>query len=418
MQKINIDVTSEIGKLNAVLIHTPGHEIENVTPENAERALYSDILNLSVASGEYNVFRAVLKKFSNVYEVRLLLQELIADVAAKDRLLKKICKNESIDCIKSDLAKLPDDVLASQLIEGVPIEKNTLTKFLSNERYQLQPLHNFFFTRDASVSINNEILISKMASVVRERESIIVESIFNDHPLFEGNTFNPIDSPGNISNVTIEGGDVLIARDNILVIGIGARTTTQGVDYIIEEFKRKKKTHHIIVQELPRTPESFIHLDMVFTFLDYDQCMIYEPVVLNKHSFETVHIEIDNGAVKAITECASIIDCLRKLKVDIEPIKCGGDNEEWVQEREQWHSGTNYFALAPGKVMGYGRNSYTTEALNKKGYEIINGSDVIKDNINIHEIEKCVITIDGAELSRGGGGCRCMTMPISREKLS
>jgi len=171
------------------------------------------------------------------------------------------------------------------------------------------------------------------------------------------------------------------------------------------------------VQELPESPESFIHLDMVFTFLDNNKAMVYEPVIFRKNKFQTVHISIDNGKVVSIKNVDNIIVALKSLGLDLETIKCGGENDIWVQEREQWHSGANFFAMAPGKIIGYNRNVYTIEALNKNGFEILKATDIIKNKIDIANYEKYVVTIEGTELARGGGGARCMTMPVSREDI-
>ena len=170
--------------------------------------------------------------------------------------------------------------------------------------------------------------------------------------------------------VSVEGGDVLIARDDILLIGIGARTTPEGVDVIIEKLKDRPGVQHIIVQEIPTDRESFIHLDMVFTFLNRNECMVYEPVILQPNRFKTIHIQIDNGNVK-INEEKNILETLAKLGMDLKPIYCGGTADQWIQEREQWHSGANFFAIGPGKIIGYGRNTNTIEELYKNGYEVI-----------------------------------------------
>ncbi len=415
---IEIDVRSEIGELEGVIIHAPGREVEDMTPRNAERALYSDILNLAVASVEYSQFSTVLRKLTRTFEVQTLLRETLQDESAKNELLKKICRNEAVDCIKEYLGLLEPAELARQLIEGVPLKKETLTNFLSNERYSMQPLHNFFFTRDASISIDNQVLIARMASKVREREAIIMETIFDHHPHFRATTFNPADSQPFDPGITIEGGDILVAREDILLVGIGARTTTQGVDYLLERLKHKGRRQNIIVQELPPSPESFIHLDMVFTFLDVDTCMMYQPVVLDPNRYKTVHIALDNGRVDFIREKRNIPEALQKLGMDLNQVLCGGETDEWIQEREQWHSGANFFAVAPGKVMGYGRNVHTMEALNRKGYEIIRAVDFLKGKVDLSGYSRYVITIDGSELARGGGGCRCMTMPVRRKPVA
>ena len=414
MNKIEVNVQSEYDILEAVIIHTPGPEVENMTPKNAERALYSDILNLSEVSREYSQFKEVLKMHASVFEVKDLLTDILNDEALKENLISKICINENVLNIKRELLSLDASKLANSLIGGLPLKRNNLTKFLSNERYSLNPLHNFFFTRDASIAINNNILIGRMANVVREREAIIMEAIFEFHPNIVTKTYNPLNEIEVDPNITIEGGDILVARKDLLIIGNSARTTTQGIDYILDKIKDKEEIKHIIIQELPSSPESFIHLDMTFTFLSQNEVMIYEPVILDPNRFRTIHIEVNNEDAK-ITEEANILKALRKINFDLKPILCGGKTDTWIQEREQWHSGANVFALAPSKLLGYSRNVYTLEEMNKHGYEIIKAVDVIDGKINLNKTEKYVITIDSSELSRGGGGCRCMTMPISRK---
>lgn len=413
--KINIKISSEIGFLEGVIIHTPGAEVENMTPLNAERALYSDILNLSVVSYEYELFKEILNRFTKTYEIRDLLQQTLALPAARDYLLSNICHDEDIDGIRTYLDKLSDKELARQLIEGVPAVKNTLTKFLSKDRYTLQPLHNFFFTRDASFCVNDTIYISKMSNKVREREALILETIFSSHPLFKGNKLVRASQLDSQSGIFFEGGDFLVIRDNILLVGIGPRTSSQGIDYILRNLQKEKQINHIIVQELPRTPESFIHLDMVFTMIDENLFMIYEPVILSRHEFQTVHITLSDGKTKSIREVRSIPHILSQLGVSADLATCGGDTDDWIQEREQWHSGANFFALGPGRVLSYDRNTHTVDALNKKGLSVLPAGDILSGKVNMDEYDKYVITIEGSELARGGGGCRCMTMPLHRK---
>ncbi len=415
-------IHSEIGKLEGVIIHPPGSEVENMTPENAERALYSDILNLSIAAQEYDQLKGVLKKVSPVFEVKPLLTKILEDESNKIALLKEICSHEGIQEEATELPGVPPEKLARLLIEGVSLEKNNLTNYLSNERFLLKPLHNLFFTRDSAMGINDKILVGKMANPVRERETLIMDAIFNYHPMFETVTLNPQKPNTGIAynpKATIEGGDFQVARKDVFVIGTGLRTSTQGIDFIIENVKLlTSEPHHIIVQELPTSPESFIHLDMIFTFLDIDSCMIYEPVILGTSRYRTLHIQIENKKVIRIEEELNIPTALKKLGVDLRPIFCGGSDDLWVQEREQWHSGANFFAFAPGKIIGYERNVHTLEELNKNGFEIIKATDVISEKASPDNYKKCVVTIAGSELARGGGGARCMTMPVRRAEVN
>jgi len=415
-EKFSVDIRSEIGELEAVILHTPGAEVENMTPETAERALYSDILNLNIGLAEYSQLQGVLSKVTETCEVKDLLKDILEIPSVREDLVAKICSNENNASIRDYLCDLPARQLSTALIEGVLMEKDNLTKFLHKGRYELMPLHNFFFMRDPAVCLSNKVVISKMASVVRERESLIMESIFQHHPRFGVDTINP-NLSADAQNISIEGGDVIVAREDVLLIGTGARTTTQGIDFLLSYFKKEKLSKHILVQELPYKPESFIHLDMVFTLLDRDTCMVYEPVILKPNKLQTVHIIVEAGKVVSIFNEENLIIALKKLGIDLEPVICGGTADNWTQEREQWHSGTNFFAIAPGKVIGYARNTYTLDELSKHGFEILKAKSIIKCDFNIADYKKCVITIEGSELSRGGGGARCMTMPVKRKAL-
>ncbi len=351
-ERLNVNVTSEFGELEGVIVHTPGLEVEEMTPETAKRALYSDILNLAVAGKEYQQMKGVLSKTSRCFEVKDLLSEVLTNDLVRQKLLQEICTAEGATDILPALLEIQSDELARQLIQGVPIKRDNLTRYLSQERFSLAPLHNFLFTRDASMSFRDEVVIGKMANKVRDREAMIMETIFKNHPMLEAKTINPF-QPNELTigkNRMIEGGDFQVARKDVLVIGTGIRTSTEGIDFILENIKEKKeKIQHILIQELPDMPESFIHLDMVFTFLDRDACMVYEPLILGTNRYHTIHIQIENGEVTSITEEKNLPKALRKLGMDLKPIQCGGSKDIWTQERERGTAVPTFWPLLPGR---------------------------------------------------------------------
>lgn len=395
---MTIDVSSEIGHLEGVILHRPGIEIEKMVPNTIEECLYSDLLNLNIATKEYSYFEKVLSKWTKTYQIMDLLSEILKDQNVKLKLVNEILEREEKTHLAEELLYLEAKELARVLIEGW--------------KEELSPLCNFLYTRDASSTLYDNVLIHSMQFDVRVRESIIMNYVFKCYfnaKTLSTSTYSP--------KANTEGGDILVGNESTLLVGHGMRSNKKGIDYLVEHYSKIKPKFNILVQNLPHSPESFIHLDMVFTFLDKDKCMVYEPLIVkNEEGFEVTHIEIDNGKV-TYHEKPNFMKGLKDLGFNLEPVKCGGDNRLY-QDREQWHSGANFFCLGEGKIIGYSRNSHTINALNKAGFAVLNADDICNDKINMNDYKRFVVTIDAAELPRGGGGARCMTMPIKRSKVN
>ena len=401
-------VESEIGKLDYVILHAPGPEIEHMTPENDHKVLFSDILNYHEAMANYRDFEGSLRKVTNVLTFKDLLIDVLKKEDIKQDLLTRILERENLQYLKELLDGFDAEHLATALIEGYENDN-------FKERYLLPPIPNLFFMRDAAITMYNNVIISKMATDVRDRETIIWDAIFKHSSIIDVEAFSPIARYSMNGKGSIEGGDVEIARHDIILSGCGSRTSREGIDAMLEHLRSLGGRRHLIMQELPFEPESFIHLDMVFTLLDKDRCMAYKPVIMSG-AYKTVHYEVNGHEYTKVTEEKNLVEALNNLGMDLEPVFCGG-GDDYAGPREQWHSGANFFAFAPGKVLGYARNYNTIEALNKNGFEVLKAADVASGKLNPNDYKRCVVAFEGNELCRGGGGARCMTMPLLREKV-
>ena len=405
----SVNVASETGRLRAVLLHRPGVEIERMTPLNAAHALYSDILNKPIVDTEYHYFSGVLEKWTDVYYVEDILEELLNDTEVRRHLVEESCDMDDCDDgLAAELMEMPSAELAKALVEGY---EDPAWDCVSEDRYLLKPLYNLFFTRDASSTVFNRVLINSMSFEVRERETLIYEAIFRH--FFKVDTLNAMQWD---RDARTEGGDVQIASPDLLCIGQGIRTNTKGIKYLAQTFAKERERFSILVQELPKSPESFIHLDMVFTFLGKHQCMAFEPMLRKTGLFagkDTTLITIEGGKI-SYRKFPNIIKGLEHLGWDIEPV-IGGGSDPWVQLREQWHSGCNFFSLGDSKIIGYRRNTHTIDALDRAGFAVLNAEDIVEGRVNMADYEKFVAAFPGSELPRAGGGARCMTMPILRD---
>ncbi|BBB33104.1 arginine deiminase [Thermotomaculum hydrothermale] len=413
----NVRVCSEVGVLEKVVIHSPGKEIEVMTPETAQEVLYNDILTLPVVAEDHKGLKNVLKKVTRVYELKDLLKDILKNEEVKRDFVITITALERRADIADYLMSLPPEELADAVVCGVEERRDSLEKFLSNRNYALPPLPNLYFTRDISVVFRGKVITGSMANKVRIGEAVIARFIYKHHPEFksEGFIFDGI-LEGN-EKVTIEGGDFLVLDKNVVAIGVSERTTPSSIDIFVERMKKEvvNEEFHVFAVVLPKE-RSTIHLDMVFTMVDKDKCVCHYPYLLGKEKLRVIHINIMPSGKVSLEEEESLLDALKKVGIKLEPIICGGSNPV-NQKREQWLSGTNFFAFAPGKIIGYACNYNTFKELEKAGFKIVHVNDIVKDKVNLDDYEKVAVGIEGAELARGGGGVRCMTMPVKRKPI-
>ena len=407
-----LNVTSEIGRLKTVLLHRPGEEIENLTPALLDRLLFDDIPYLKVAREEHDAFAKTLR--DNGVEV-LYLEVLAAETMDTDNNLKDKFISEFIDeagvqseGLKEALIKYfnsfsTNKEMIDKMMSGV--RKEELKDYHRESLYDqvndvypfvCDPMPNLYFTRDPFATIGHGITLNHMRTDTRNRETIFAKYIFRHHPRFKGK-----DIPfwfNRDENTSLEGGDELILSKEILAVGISQRTDSASVEKLAKKLLYYKDTTFktVLAFKIP-VSRAFMHLDTVFTQVDYDKFTVHPGIVGPLEVYAITKDPENDGHLIAVEECDTLENILKKyLKRDIELIKCGG-GDEIIAAREQWNDGSNTLAIAPGEVVVYSRNYVTNEILEKEG-------------IKLH-------VIPSSELSRGRGGPRCMSMPLIREDL-
>jgi len=416
-----ISSDSEIGSLKKVIIHTPGREIEDMTPQSAAEVLYNDIIPLTVVSKEHNALKQVLSSVCEVFEVRSLLERTLESPQAREELIKSSAGVfEATERIE-ELSELKPAELTDKLICGIHQKKNTLSTYLNKKVFDIPPSSNLYFMRDPGAIYRDSAIVSAMANTVRNIEALFLRTIFRFHPLFSSTriVFDGTEKIKEYSKTvkpTLEGGDVILFRKNIILLGISERTNPEAIDNfahnIVETYNDKID---IIAVLLPKQ-RSTIHLDMIFTCIDYNTALVYEPYIIGYDSLPIIHMICEPGKEFNITRKKSVQSALSELGHEIDLIPCGGSNA-LHQQREQWLSGTNFLTLAPGKVLGYDCNAETLASLERHGFEIYSSDSFLKNPDVFYEDKKLAIGVPGSELARGGGGVRCMTMPIERESI-
>lgn len=405
---MTIGITSEIGVLEHVICHEPGPELSVVTPRNAASYLFDDLLDEENSRAEHRVFRAVLERFCKVSEVSELLSDVLAIPEARDFVLAR-----AEEGVRRFAEGAPPEALARLFVEGkraevYPARGEALSRLLNERGYLLPPLPNLFFTRDAACVIGDRAVIAAMAHEVRWTEELIMRALFRYHPELENSGLVHDEVERRRMNTSFEGGDVHVLREDLLLVGLSERTSAAGIGILAEVLFEETDLRDVLVVLLPRE-RATIHLDMIFTMIDRELCCVFPPYFSGPTRLPVIHL---SRGRETASERDGLFQALRDVDCPLEPIFCGGPRRT-QQEREQWGSGCNMVALAPGQVVAYARNDETLGALERDGgFTLIEAETLLASDTKPEG--RTVITFRGAELVRGGGGPRCMTLPVRR----
>jgi arginine deiminase len=403
-------VDSEVGPLKQAIVHRPGLELSRLTPANVDELLFDDVMWAERAGEEHDAFVAQLRAHGVVvHHFGALLTEALDQPGARkflqDRLATATRFGPALDAPLAELiVATPSDLLAQLLIGGV-LKSDVATRlhapsllmeYLRPDDFLLRPLPNHLFQRDNSAWVYDGVSVNPMAKAARQRETINSRVVYNFHPMFQAEPVRFLYGNDSLAHesATVEGGDITVIGNRSVMIGMGERSTPQGVEMLARSLFRAGTVDTVIVVELPRE-RAFMHLDTVMTMIDRDTFCVYPYLPDDLRSFTLTVLGgggdftiVENGDLFPVVAAALGVSHLRILRTPID--KMGA-------QREQWNDGNNFLAVAPGVIFGYERNTTTNRYLTDEGIT--------------------VVPVVGEELGRGRGGPRCMTCPIEREQV-
>ena len=406
-----IRVTSEIAPLKKVLLHRPGKELLNLTPDTLGRLLFDDIPFLEVAQAEHDAFAKILRdNGAEVVYLEDLMATVIKDPVIKEKFIDQWIeeadiKNEVLKPVVKEylLKNFKDEKeLVMKTIEGIQtkeleIPSNSLMALIEAEQGEenlvVDPMPNTYFTRDPFGSVGSGACLNRMFSVTRNRETIYADYIFNYHPDFAGLVERWYNRD---AKYHMEGGDILNINKEVLAIGISQRTQAEAIEVLAHNilFNPKADVKTILAINIP-VSRAFMHLDTVFTQIDYDKFTVHPGILgVSLHVYEITRKGDDINVKELEGELADILTPYVGRPVKLLPC---GNGDPIAAEREQWNDGSNTLCIAPGKIVVYERNDVTNAYLTEQGLDL------------------CIMP--SAELSRGRGGPRCMSMPLIRDEL-